>query len=136
MLSDAREAGDKELQLYLLNQTAERFRTTLYRQTLFAEFELKIHTVVEANEALTAEKMTEMYGEINRAFYGAEVNVDPVANIEWGAHPAFLLRLLRLPIRHRHFGGTNAGAPNSARRAKRGRALSELPARRRLDDFD
>ena len=89
MISDAREAGDKELQLYLLNQTAERFRTTLYRQTLFAEFELKIHTVVESKEALTAEKMTEMYGEINRAFYGAEVNVDPIANIEWARIPHF-----------------------------------------------
>ena len=89
MISDAREQGDKELQLYLLNQTAERFRTTLFRQTLFAEFELKIHAVVEANEALTAEKMTEMYGEINRAFYGAEVNVDAVANIEWARIPHF-----------------------------------------------
>ena len=89
MISDAREQGDKELQLYLLNQTAERFRTTLFRQTLFAEFELKTHTVVEANEALTAEKMTEMYGEINRAFYGAEVNVDPIANIEWARIPHF-----------------------------------------------
>ena len=89
MISDARESGDKELQLYLLNQTAERFRTTLFRQTLFAEFELKIHTVVENKEALTAEKMTEMYGEINRAFYGAEVNVDPIANIEWARIPHF-----------------------------------------------
>ncbi len=89
MISDARAQGDKELQLYLLNQTAERFRTTLFRQTLFAEFELKIHTVVENKEALTAEKMTEMYGEINRAFYGAEVNVDPIANIEWARIPHF-----------------------------------------------
>ena len=89
MISDARVAGDKELQLYLLNQTAERFRTTLFRQTLFAEFELKIHTVVENNEALTAEKMTAMYGEINRAFYGAQVNVDPLANIEWARIPHF-----------------------------------------------
>ena len=89
MISDARAAGDKELQLYLLNQTAERFRTTLFRQTLFAEFELKIHTVVENKEALTAEKMTEMYGEINNAFYGAEVNVDPIANIEWARIPHF-----------------------------------------------
>ena len=89
MLSDARAQGDKELQLYLLNQTAERFRTTLFRQTLFAEFELKIHSVVEANEALTAEKMTEMYGEINRAFYGAQVTIDPIANIEWSRIPHF-----------------------------------------------
>ncbi len=89
MISDARAAGDKELQLYLLNQTAERFRTTLFRQTLFAEFELKIHNVVEQNQALTAEKMTEIYGEINRAFYGAEVHVDPLANIEWARIPHF-----------------------------------------------
>ena len=89
MLSDAREKDDKELQLYLLNQTAERFRTTLFRQTLFAEFELKIHTIVEANEALTAEKMTEIYGEINHSFYGAEVTVDPIANIEWARIPHF-----------------------------------------------
>ena len=89
MISDARESGDKELQLYLLNQTAERFRTTLFRQTLFAEFELKIHTIVENKEALTAEKMTEMYGEINQSFYGAEVQIDPIANIEWARIPHF-----------------------------------------------
>ena len=89
MISDARESGDKELQLFLLNQTAERFRTTLFRQTLFAEFELKIHTVVENKEALTAEKMSEIYGEINRAFYQTEVNVDPVADIEWARIPHF-----------------------------------------------
>ena len=89
MISDARAAGDRELQLFLLNQTAERFRTTLFRQTLFAEFELKIHSVVESNEALTAEKMTEMYGEINQSFYGAEAQIDPIANIEWARIPHF-----------------------------------------------
>ena len=89
MLQDAREANDKALQLYLLNQTAERFRTTLYRQTLFAEFELKIHERVEKNEALTAEWMTETYGQINRDYYGAEVNVDEIAAIEWARIPHF-----------------------------------------------
>ena len=89
MICDARAQGDEKLQLFLLNQTAERFRTTLYRQTLFAEFELKIHGVVEENQALTAEKMTEIYGEINRSFYGAEVQIDPIANIEWARIPHF-----------------------------------------------
>ncbi|HEX9995702.1 MAG TPA: oligoendopeptidase F [Abditibacterium sp.] len=89
MLEDARQAGDKDLQLYLLNQTAERFRTTLFRQTLFAEFELKIHEVVEQNEALTADSMSEMYLEINRAYYGAEVTVDEVSAIEWARIPHF-----------------------------------------------
>ncbi len=89
MLQDAREADDKDLQLYLLNQTAERFRTTLYRQTLFAEFELKIHERVEKNEALTADWMTETYGQINRDYYGAEVTVDEISFIEWARIPHF-----------------------------------------------
>jgi oligoendopeptidase F len=89
MLSDAREAGDKKLQLYLLNQTAERFRTTLYRQTLFAEFELKIHEQVENNQPLTAEVLSEIYLGINRDYYGAEVNVDEISAIEWSRIPHF-----------------------------------------------
>ncbi|PQV63872.1 oligopeptidase F, MEROPS family M03B [Abditibacterium utsteinense] len=89
MLQDARDSGDKALQLYLLNQTAERFRTTLYRQTLFAEFELKIHERVEKNEALTADWMTETYLQINRDYYGAEVNVDEISGIEWARIPHF-----------------------------------------------
>jgi oligoendopeptidase F len=89
MLEDAKAEGDKDLQLYLLNQTAERFRTTLYRQTLFAEFELRIHEVVEQNEALTADLMTEIYLGINRDYYGAEVTVDEIAGIEWARIPHF-----------------------------------------------
>lgn len=89
MLEEARAAGDKDLQLYLLNQIAERFRTTLFRQTLFAEFELKIHEVIERNEALTADTMGEMYLAINRDYYGAEVNVDEISKIEWARIPHF-----------------------------------------------
>ncbi|HEX8463354.1 MAG TPA: oligoendopeptidase F [Abditibacterium sp.] len=89
MLEKARAEGDKNLQLYLLNQTAERFRATLYRQTLFAEFELKIHQIVEKNEALTADLMTEIYLQINRDYYGAEVTVDEIAGIEWARIPHF-----------------------------------------------
>lgn len=89
MLLAARASNDVDLQLYLLNQQAERFRTTLYRQTMFAEFELRIHEVVERNEALTADGMSEIYLGINRDYYGAEVNVDEVAAIEWARIPHF-----------------------------------------------
>ncbi len=89
MLTQAREQGDKPLQMYLLNQVAERFRTTLFRQTLFAEFELRIHEKVEANQALTAQEMSEMYLGINRDYYGAEVDVEDVAAIEWARIPHF-----------------------------------------------
>lgn len=89
MLQQAKAKNDVPLQLYLLNQTAERFRTTLFRQTLFAEFELKIHEIVESNQALTAEKMSEIYQTINQSFYGAEVTIDNVAAIEWARIPHF-----------------------------------------------
>jgi oligoendopeptidase F len=89
MLEAAKRDNDIQLQIYLLNQTAERFRTTLYRQTLFAEFELKIHQKVENNEALTAEVMSEIYLQINRDYYGAEVDVDEIAAIEWARIPHF-----------------------------------------------
>ena len=89
MLEDAKQKGDKQLQMYLLNQVAERFRQTLFRQTLFAEFELRIHEIIERNEALTAEGMSEIYLEINRAYYGAEVEVDDIAAIEWARIPHF-----------------------------------------------
>ena len=77
------------MQLFLLNSYAERFRTTLYRQTMFAEFELWLHETVEGGGALTAETMSEKYLQLNRDFYGAEVNVDDCVAIEWARIPHF-----------------------------------------------
>lgn len=85
----AEAQGDRELQLYLLNSYAERFRTTLYRQTMFAEFELKIHETTERGEALTADGMSEIYLGLNKDYYGAEVNVDDCVSIEWARIPHF-----------------------------------------------
>jgi len=89
MLEDAKKKGDRELQIFLLNQIAERFRTTLFRQTLFAEFELRIHEAVEKNQPLTAQEMSEVYLQINRDYYGAEVDVEEIAAIEWARIPHF-----------------------------------------------
>jgi oligoendopeptidase F len=89
LLEKARAEGNKPLQLSLLNDWAERFRTTLYRQTMFAEFELFLHTTVENNESLTADAMSEAYLQLNRDYYGAEVNVDDVVAIEWARIPHF-----------------------------------------------
>jgi len=88
-LEAARREGDRALQLYLLNYQAERFRTVLYRQTLFAEFEQKIHETLEGGSALTADSMSAIYYEINKDFYGAEVTVDDCAAIEWARIPHF-----------------------------------------------
>ncbi|HVF10764.1 MAG TPA: oligoendopeptidase F, partial [Abditibacteriaceae bacterium] len=89
LLENARRDGDRALQLYLLNYQAERFRTTLYRQTMFAEFELKIHETVERGAALTAESMSAAYKSLNDDYYGAEVMVDDCVAIEWARIPHF-----------------------------------------------
>lgn len=89
LVEQARTANDKALQLYLLNSYAERFRTTLYRQTMFAEFELRIHETVERGDALTADNMSASYLKLNKDYYGAEVTVDDCVAIEWARIPHF-----------------------------------------------
>lgn len=89
LVDKAKAEGDKALELSLLNHYAEGFRTTLYRQTMFAEFELHIHNMVEAGEAPTAEALSAYYKQLNEDFYGAEVTVDDCVAIEWARIPHF-----------------------------------------------
>jgi oligoendopeptidase F len=89
LVRQARADGDRALQLYLLNHYAEGFRTTLYRQTMFAEFELRIHETNEAGAALTADAMSEIYLGLNKDYYGAQVSVDDCVAIEWARIPHF-----------------------------------------------
>jgi oligoendopeptidase F len=89
LIEQAKANNDRATQLYLLNEEAEKFRTTLYRQTMFAEFELGIHQTVERGEALTADGMSAQYLQLNKDYYGAEVNVDDTVQIEWARIPHF-----------------------------------------------
>ena len=74
---------------YLLNHFLEQFRTTVFRQTMFAEFEKKIHEMSEAGEPLTRETMTEVYLELNRLYYGESCVVDEAIGNEWMRIPHF-----------------------------------------------
>jgi oligoendopeptidase F len=80
---------DRALRLYVLNHYLESFRTTLYRQTLFAEFERDIHARSEAGEALTADGLSALYKQINDRYYGPTVDVDELISIEWARIPHF-----------------------------------------------
>ena len=84
----ANTADLKEKQ-YLVNQYLEQFRTTVFRQTMFAEFEKMIHAEVEKGEALTAEWFSEHYRELNQLYYGAETVIDPEIAMEWARIPHF-----------------------------------------------
>jgi oligoendopeptidase F len=80
---------DKPLRMYIINHYLEGFRATLYRQTLFADFERQIHAMAEGGEALTAESLSKVYKDLNVAYYGGEVNVDDLIEIEWARIPHF-----------------------------------------------
>ena len=74
---------------YLLNLFIEEFRTTLFRQTMFAEFEKLTHETVEKGEVLTAEWLCSEYGKLNRKYFGERVIYDPQIEMEWARIPHF-----------------------------------------------
>lgn len=82
---------DKNQRLYLINYFMEQFRGTLYRQTMFAEFELMTHELVEKGEALTADKLNSLYLDLNKKYYGDEIIIDEEISIEWARIPHFYM---------------------------------------------
>lgn len=82
---------DDERRLLLLNQELERFRATLFRQTMFAEFEHKIHAIEEAGEPLTANRMNEEYAKLNKQYFGDAVETDDNISKEWSRIPHFYM---------------------------------------------
>ena len=82
-------ATDRRERAYLVNHHLEEFRTTVFRQVMFAEFEKIIHEKVEKGEALTADSLSAAYRELNVAYYGAEVEIDPQIDLEWARIPHF-----------------------------------------------
>ncbi len=80
---------DKKKRAYLINYFLEQFRTTLYRQTMFAEFELKINEIEENGETLTSEVMNKIYYDLNKLYYGEDVVVDEGIALEWSRIPHF-----------------------------------------------
>lgn len=84
-----KHTDDKKRRAYLINYFLEQFRTTLYRQTMFAEFELKINTIVEQGQSLTADMLCEIYGELNKLYFGDDVVIDDNIKLEWSRIPHF-----------------------------------------------
>ncbi len=80
---------DPALRMYIINHALETFRTTLYRQTLFAEFEHDIHAQAEAGEALTPESLGATFKRLNDTYYGPVVSVDELIANEWARIPHF-----------------------------------------------
>ena len=87
----AQDISDEE-RLFYLGTALEAVRGTFFRQVMFAEFELRIHEMVEAGEALSGEKMTDVYEQLLRRYHGADagvITIDPAYAVEWAFIPHF-----------------------------------------------
>ena len=82
-------SNSKEERVYLLNYYLEQFRTTVYRQTMFAEFEKITHESVESGNPLTAQDFNDIYLKLNQKYYGKSCIVDEDIALEWARIPHF-----------------------------------------------
>lgn len=82
-------AKDSDEKLAILNERLDTFKGTVFRQTMFAEFELYMHELVDKNEVLTADKLCDKYYELNKLYFGNNVVVDDEIRYEWLRIPHF-----------------------------------------------
>lgn len=82
-------ADSPKAQASIINEKLEDFRGTLFRQTLFAEFELFVHERVERGEPITPKILSEKFIELNRFYYGDDLHLPPTLGIEWARIPHF-----------------------------------------------
>ena len=80
---------DKKERAYLINHFLDQFKGTIYRQTMFAEFELNIGRMVAEGQTLTAEVLCAEYKRLNELYYGPDMVVDDRIAMEWARIPHF-----------------------------------------------
>ena len=80
---------DKKERITLINHFLEQFRSTVYRQTMFAEFEMKINEMAERGESITADSLCNLYGDLQKLYYGDEIVIDDEIRYEWSRIPHF-----------------------------------------------
>ena len=80
---------DRKERAYLVNHFLDQFKGTVYRQTMFAEFEMMMGQMNEAGETLTADALSEKYLELNKLYFGPDMTSDPGIALEWARIPHF-----------------------------------------------
>ncbi|OPA81116.1 oligoendopeptidase F [Paenibacillus selenitireducens] len=81
--------NDPKMKMYLLTYYADQFRTTVFRQTMFAEFEKIIHERAEQGDALTPQELSKIYYDLNVQYYGKDMVIDKEIEMEWARIPHF-----------------------------------------------
>ena len=80
---------DSKRRAYILNHFLEQFRGTMYRQTMFAEFELEVNEMAARGEGITADALCEKYRQLNELYFGPDIVVDDEIALEWARIPHF-----------------------------------------------
>lgn len=83
--------NDSQFQAYLINYFMEQFRTTLFRQCMFAEFEKIINEKIAKHETLTSDTLNQIYKDLNHFYYGKDVILDKEISMEWARIPHFYM---------------------------------------------
>ena len=84
-----KNTDDKDTKIYLLNDFLERFRATVYRQTMFAEFEKDVHQNMENSVPITCDDLCNIYYNLNQKYFGKNVVIDKPIEMEWARIPHF-----------------------------------------------
>ena len=84
-----KNSKDKNEKLFILNRMMELFRATIYRQTMFSEFEKIIYDRVGKDEVLTADILSNIYYDLNKTYFGSDVVIDDEIRYEWARIPHF-----------------------------------------------
>ncbi|MFF2481554.1 oligoendopeptidase F [Paenibacillus sp. NPDC058071] len=83
------KSTDPKEKMFLLTYYADQFRTTVFRQTMFAEFEKIVHERTEAGESLTPQELSKIYYDLNVLYHGKEMVIDKEIEMEWARIPHF-----------------------------------------------
>lgn len=86
-----KHSKSEEETAYLLNYFVNQFKSTVFRQTMFAEFEHKVNKLVERGEAIPAERLHGIYKELNEDLFGEDIEVDEFISAEWARIPHFYM---------------------------------------------
>lgn len=84
-----KRTNDQTERKYLINYFLDQFKGTMYRQTMFAEFEMLTHDIVSQGGVLTSEQLCELYLTLNKKYFGEEMISDPEIAYEWARIPHF-----------------------------------------------
>lgn len=86
-----KNSQSEEETAYLLNYFVNQFKSTVFRQTMFAEFEHEVNKLVAKGEPIPAAKLDQIYGDLNRDYFGKDIEVDEYISTEWARIPHFYM---------------------------------------------